>query len=659
MKLTRIAQPLFFMGIILSGFWFPGSALTGMLLLIATAIGCQSIFSRHFWKEYALSKLMLVYLAWLVVVAISSSVPNTAMLTTAVLAGLPVMYLIASNTNNFSEIWKSTRIALFLLAIGFSVWAIWQVVNHVGYGQAVGPLLDRNAFAALLNLLWFPAVYLFLTNKSTSQRWIQPLIGIGLFVISTAFFATTSRGGIATWLLLIPFILWAGYQHTKSKQQVSIILFIAIAAYLTSALALHSTIADRTFQLSQDASTSARLMLWESSIKMTLSHPFFGTGWGTFGFYYPAYRLPLENSTSGLFSHNDYLQYAAEGGVFSLLLLLSMLFGLCLQLKRSLESAVEAAGLESIALLLGVLALFIQAGVNFIFYFAFMNIIAGLYLARASQLIDKQQAIKISDFDKVRPSVKRLLAGFIALIVAAPFALHLIAQACLTGLQPGLTAINLIAPKVTSYNIASFITAIRPQEDIGQEAMIQTAENFLANNINNHKSTITADFKHDLLNETIERFDLVRSKTANNPYMGVREVKMLIAYHHIFGDNIAYSKAQQVLSDNLKVDPYHANSMIMFARLQVAQGNRAQAIQTLQFAASHIRTRRDQQTIAVETLRQLAAPKIITELDDIEKQLQLVRSESEAGKPLILPANFSEDIDARLNIIAGQIQQVK
>jgi thioredoxin-like negative regulator of GroEL len=141
--------------------------------------------------------------------------------------------------------------------------------------------------------------------------------------------------------------------------------------------------------------------------------------------------------------------------------------------------------------------------------------------------------------------------------------------------------------------------------------------------------------------------------------MGVREAKMLIAYHTMLGDDIAYAKARQILSDNLKADPYHAQSMIMYARLQVAQGHRAEAIQTLQLAQNHVRTQRDQQLIVVEALRQLAAPKIIAELDDIEKQLGLVRSDSETGKPLILPPNFSEDIDARLKAIAGQIQQAQ
>jgi len=490
------------------------------------------------------------------------------------------------------------------------------------------------------------------------------LLGGGLFIISTALFATASRGGIGAWLLLVPFLLWAGYRYSKSKQLIAITLSIAIAAYFCSALFLQSNVADRNFQmgsstqagqLSKDANLNARILIWQSTIKIALDYPLTGTGWGTFESYYPAYRSPLENTTSGVVAHNDYVQLASEGGIPALLLQLGIFLGLFLQLRKSLKRASEGAGFESTALLLGVLAVFIQAAVNFIFVFAFMNIIAGLYLARVGQLMDTPQIIKLPGFSQIRLSVKRLLSGFIILIVGAPFALHLIAETCLTDSQTGLKAINLVAPNITVYKVANFITTIRPQEGIAQQAMLQIAEQFLATSTNNN-STHKDDFRHELLIDTIKRFDVVRAWSANDPKLGVREVKMLIEHHDMLDNNVAYTKAQQILSDNLKADPYHAYSMIWYARLQVAQGHKTEALQTLQLAENHVRTQRDQQLIVVEALRQLAAPKVVTELDDIEKQLGLVRSDSETGRPLILPPNFSENIDARLKAIAAQIQ---
>ena len=670
MNITRSANLLFILCLIFSGFWYVGSALTGLLLITLVVVGLRSTFTRQVWQDFALTKLMLIYIAWLFIVALNSPVPNTSMITLPVLAGLPVMYLMATNSLIFAEIWKSLRVIFFVSAVGLAAWAVFQVINNVGYGHAVGPLVDRNAFAALMNLLWFPASYLFIITKFKTNPWQSTLEGIGLFVISLALFATASRGGIGIWLLLLPFLLWASYQFNKSKQLIAAILLIATLAFFCSATLLHSSVVERPIQLAalaQDASTNARLMMWQSTTKMALAHPFIGTGWGTFVGYYPAYRLPIENSTSGLSAHNDYLQLAAEGGIPVLLLQLGVVFGLLFQLKRVIKYVATDADLESVALLLGVLAVFIQAGVNFIFCFAFMNLLVGLYLARVAQLTDTVNTVRIYQFKKIRSWLKQLFTGFIILLIVAPFGLHLIAQACLTGIQPGLKVINFFKADISAYEIASFITIIRPVENLAQEYLTQSAEHVLTNLA--RETSIMNNDHLQLLNETLVRLENLRANSANNPNYGVREVELLITYHtildstntdsNILKGKTAYSKAYQIIGDNLKADPYHAKSMIALSRLQVVEGHTSNALHTLNLAEQHILTRRDQQLILVETLRQLAAPRIITELDDIEKELNLVQSDSETGKPLVLPVNFSELLDAKLNSISEKIKNVR
>jgi hypothetical protein len=84
----------------------------------------------------------------------------------------------------------------------------------------------------------------------------------------------------------------------------------------------------------------------------------------------------------------------------------------------------------------------------------------------------------------------------------------------------------------------------------------------------------------------------------------------------------------------------------------MVEGHSQQALQLLAVSMQHVLSRRDQQLIAVEILRQRVAPRRITELDVIEKQLRNIRSDSETGKALLLPAGFSEGIDSRLTGIA-------
>jgi O-antigen ligase len=630
-------------------FWFQGNSLLGLLLISISVIALNNIIIRSTLKKYNLTLPMLAYLAWLIIVTFSSDIPNTSMMVLATLAGMPVLFIITSSSPNFTAIWPQLRTVIFIGAVNFALWGLWQVIAKVGYGFPVGPLVDRNAFAALMNLLWFPATYLFLTN--TSSRSKAALFGAGLLIVNMALFATASRGGIVTWLLLLPVLLWSGWRYTRTKWRVAAIPLIAIAAYIISMnLGADTNIANRSFALSQDASIGARLLLWQSALDMTWAHPFTGTGWGTFVGIYPAFRSPLENTTAGVFAHNDYLQLAAEGGVVAPILILLILFGILWQLHRSIKLSNTAAGLESTALLLGALAVFIHAGVNFIFYLAFMNIIVALYLARVAQLTETPRIITLPSLVQISKPVKRMMAGFIILLVATPFVLHLIAQACLTGSQPGLKVLNAVTPNINAFDIAKLITAIRPQEGIAQEVMLRATEDGLADS--DGISMTGGNFQLELLNEALARFDQVRAQTANNPNIGVREVKLLIANQSILPPGVAYVKAHSIIIANLKADPYHANSYIALARLQVAEGHRADAINMLQQATRHVLSRRDQQLLNVEILRQLAAPQIIPELEAIEKKLRTVRSDSETGKPLILTPHFSEDIDARLQAIA-------
>jgi len=643
---------LFLAELILSGFWYTGSAVTAMFLLTAGVAGCQVVLARQTYQVYAMSTLMLVYLLWLFVAGFYSAVPETALMTLAILAGLPVMYLFATNTSTFAETWRYLRTLLFLLGVVFALLAIWQVIHHVDYGYAQGPFQDRNVFAALMNLLWFPAAFVLLTVENSRYHLKRIAIGAALFIISTVLFATTSRGGIAAWLLLLPVFLWAAYCNRESRKRIVILVLMTVAAYLCSAMLLNASIADRTFQFSHDPSTSARLLLWQSGMKMLLAHPVIGSGWGTFVNYYPAYRLPLENSTAGFFAHNDYLQLAIEGGVPALLLQIGILYAVCIQLKRSLRQAADLAIFESVALLLGVLALFIHALVNFIFYLAFMNILAGLYLARAAQLTDKAQLWHVFNTNKINPFLKSLFVGFIVLLILLPYGAHVLGGAI--NKQRNVAIENLVSDQFSAYKLAELITLIQPQERISQETILQTAELALADAA--FMRTLGADAYSRLLEQTLQRFDSVRALNANDAETGVREARILIRHHAAFDAGFAYRKAHQILNQSLKADPYHIDAIITLSRLQLAEGHAAEALQTLQNASTYIFVQRNRQLVRVELLRQLAAPEAMPELDAIEKELRKLRLGSETGRALILPDSYYPEIDAELNAIAYQIQ---
>lgn len=647
---------IFLIELFLSGFWFTSSAITQAFLFVTLVVGCRAVLLRGAVVAYSSFGLMLIYLSWLFIVAFNSEVPHTSMMTLATLANLPVIYLVATNTPAFTDIWKYLRISFFAIGVVFALWALWQATNDIWYGAVVGPLHDSNLFAALINVLWFPAAFLFLNSRSIQFPWRSVLFGSGLFIMSAALFATASRGGIGVFLLLLPFLLWAGYRNIHSRHLVIFIPLIAILAYFFSVEILQINFLNRNLQLAQDPSAAARLLLWQSAIKMAFVHPFAGTGWGTFAAYYPAYRSPLEDTSAGFFAHSDYLQMAAEGGFFGLIVLLCLLIVVLVQMKRSLQRAIDWAGLESLALLLGLLALLMHASVNFIFYVAFMNILGGLYLARAAQLSDVSRMITLNNIHKISLPIRRISASLIILFMLVPMIPNLAAE--FLNEQSNIKAENVLSPNMNAYKFAKLITRLKPEAYVAQEIVLRTAESALADQ--RFLSSTGVAFQRQLLNETLQRFESIRVLTANNPKLGARQVKMLMAHHAILDadithDDSAYTRAQQVLRANLKADPYHTDSIILLARLHKLEGRRGEALQMLKQAEHDVFGRINQQLITVEIVRQLAAPNIVPELAEIEKQLYLVNSNVEIYRLSVLEGRLHEDIDSRLSLIRSQI----
>lgn len=641
-----------------SGFVFIGNAMTALLLFALSALALRQMVLSGAWRRYPLSNWMLVYLAWLCIAVWWSVTPNTSWLTAWMLAGLPLAYLAWGMTPNPDRIWNVLRTTLLLAGPAFALWGLGQVITGYGNGQPVGPLVDKNAFAALMNLFWFMASVHFIGkihDRGLYWRMLLPVLGLLLIVMTL--FAAESRGATLTWLLLMPVLLWAGYRDTRNKSALILVLAIALTGYLGAANLLGLNVSHRTLNLEQDASTSARLQLWKSAAQMTRDHPITGTGWGTFTAQYPAYRDPRENTTAGRYAHNDYIQLAAEGGIPALILMLGILAGFLLQLKRSMAMKHNPHALEATGLLLAVLALFIHASLNFIFYFAFMNILAGLLAARAVQLIYPMGIghVKTDGLAQIGHATKLMMASFMALLLAGPLLLQLLAQSTLTGSQPALSLLRTVWPSVNTYQVAKFISAVRPSSGIAQEAMLQANEAALKDSDGIRMTD--GNFQRELLQETLDRYEFVRAQTANSPAYGVRETRTLIQYRDLLEAGVALGRAHDILTQNLRTDPFHVDSMIALSRLDVVEGRSQQARQLLAASMQHVLSRRDQQLLVVEMLRQRAAPRQIAELDSIEEKLRGVRSDSETGKALLLPARFSEDIDNRLEVIAKNVER--
>ncbi|MBN1384018.1 MAG: O-antigen ligase family protein [Elusimicrobia bacterium] len=138
-----------------------------------------------------------------------------------------------------------------------------------------------------------------------------------LFLIFfTAILLTHSRGGLFSLICGIAVVSFLKSRKTGILIFVGSILVIFI-------LLPEKTIAGITKTDGGDAYVHKRTEIWGSALNIIKEKPFLGTGPGNFNLLFHKYNFPVGDSIarygkSTRFAHNEFLQIAAEGGIFVL-----------------------------------------------------------------------------------------------------------------------------------------------------------------------------------------------------------------------------------------------------------------------------------------------------------------------------------------------------
>ncbi len=119
---------------------------------------------------------------------------------------------------------------------------------------------------------------------------------------------------------------------TGRKKAVAVIVAVSIAA-----LSLVIILRGRT--LTESPPWKLRLLHWKRTIQAFSQTPLVGTGFRRF--HYRALKFSREGEAFSLYTHNAFLQFFAEGGIFALIFALLFLSGI--RLREDINPAVAAA----------------------------------------------------------------------------------------------------------------------------------------------------------------------------------------------------------------------------------------------------------------------------------------------------------------------------
>ena len=347
------------------------------LLLFKTKISEESIVKKY----YNLSTIPLIYAVYAGLSAVSIFAADNKMEAiwflskiSIVLSGLIVFSFLSKKTAtvflNFSIL---VSILLFLQTVS-ALSDFYNNLNKIEIEKAMlflnGNAENVNIFAASI-ILKIPFV---LYGIHYFKNYKKIFFIIALFTGTLALFLISSR---ATLISLVSIIGFYVVLHLINKVKgnkwnaVYVVLIVAFAFFAQEKS--HSTTSDRRF--SNEVGTFAltnqesgfRFNLWKNTIAIASENPIIGCGLGN----YKLKAIPAESKQRqvwdmSVYSHNDFLQVAAETGWLNMLVyfLIFLVGGIC-SLKTLISTENETEKWISIVVLSSIAAYFVDAFFNF------------------------------------------------------------------------------------------------------------------------------------------------------------------------------------------------------------------------------------------------------------------------------------------------------
>ncbi|HEY4360621.1 MAG TPA: O-antigen ligase family protein [Bryobacteraceae bacterium] len=268
-----------------------------------------------------------------------------------------------------------------LFALGLAVAAlIWLYTAGV-----LGPFAYKNQFAAYLECTMGWALAAAIQDRKRSFAWM---------LVSAAMLAAVVAGGSRAGsvlclaeLVVLPVIAWRrGWIDGRRLMRVAATALVAGAVLVE--VAGWETIWRR---LQEPNPYAVRADLLRSSMEMVRDRPLAGFGMGTWPAAYPAYARFDDGSFVNQ-AHNDWAQWAVEGGVPFLLAMAAVVAMLARPAFRSLWG-------------LGLMAVFVHAGIDY--PFQQRPALAAFFFAMAGVLAAEVPALTLGATSSPEPGRRR------------------------------------------------------------------------------------------------------------------------------------------------------------------------------------------------------------------------------------------------------------
>lgn len=340
----------------------PTMALVGVIAITVVSFVLRLATTRD--TEYIITPFNMLIVAFLVLAALSAVTGADAVSSVQVFLVyfmFTLSFPLIVNTIKTRSAWNMLLTVFVLVAAVVSLYGVYQNFAGVDTAQSwvdtemfediktrVYSTFDNPNVLGQYLILLMPAAFAMLLQSRGGGRKI--VYGIVNLVMFACLLYTWSRGAWVGVVLALGFFVLLRDRRW---------LILCIAALLLMPSVLPASILNRLTSIGnmQDSSTAYRVSVWIASLRIARDYWMSGIGLGTAAFekIYPAYAL--NGAGFALHSHNFYIQWVVEMGVFGLLTFLAIMLTAYKQITKIPEksSLIRAVTLAMAGAFLGFL----------------------------------------------------------------------------------------------------------------------------------------------------------------------------------------------------------------------------------------------------------------------------------------------------------------
>lgn len=359
---------------------------------------------------------------------------------------------IFSDKDNIKKGVKTVSIFGFILAFSsicqlflrkdYALWLRYVPDN----AMIVGPYVCHNHYAGLMEMIFPLSAILYLYNKPTFiygsfrermiDSWGRSKMMESLkyaffaLTIAVSIFLSLSRGGIIGLLFgsVVFFSLLQFFVYKNKTGFINSAFFVVIMAFIITWFGwgdITSRFSDIKNEI--EGLSYSRLAIWQDSLPLIKDFFVTGSGFGTYRWIFPAY-LTFNGTRIVDHTHNDYLEFASNGGIIAIILIGLFLYSMITTGFKILKGRKDRYPvMVCIAAFSGLISIFLHSVFDFnmqipanALYFVFL---CSLFVA-GSAVKTKNHSKKLTCLTEAGKSSPFLLLAFSIIVFLSALFIH-------------------------------------------------------------------------------------------------------------------------------------------------------------------------------------------------------------------------------------------